>query len=155
MISHKIIKYVPPWGVAHNVLSWNNIRQNPITKEELQAHLLNHPYAVGDWLIYRASTQNGQPATPERCAIVVTIEMDPTKVLSYNNTPKPFLLMQLSGTSEPCRVPGYKYSTDPWCRWDDSVGMRLVTAEEKERMADDYVQDYIKKFQPQAHKFVR
>lgn len=153
MITHKIIKYIPP-PVRQGAVFPFAPPHIPITEEALKAHLLHFPYQVGDWLVYRAARTNGLMDSG-KAAVVVRIETDHTKVRGDRGTPKPFLLMQLSGTAPLCRAPDYKYSPDPWCRFDDGGGMELVSAEERIALNDDFVQNYIQKYLPRAEALVR
>lgn len=150
MITHKIIKYVPP-----PIQQWRQPAFSALlkpTKEEVEAHLLRHPLKVGDYVYYGGV--HGPIAAPA-ISIVAEIETDPEKLKPSHSHPKCYLLMQLTGTSEFCRKPDYAFSRDPWTRWDDGIGMSLVSDEHKEKLIDDYVQNYIKEYLPNARRYIR
>jgi hypothetical protein len=151
MISHKIIKYVPPPVQQGRVFNLNN--HQPVSEADLLAHLVRFPFKIGDWVIYKAAVEYG--ITAPKCSVVVGIERDVKKVKGYAGTPKPFLLMQLTGTADQCRGPGYTFSKDPWCRYDDGGGLIVIDEETRTRLNDDYVQNYIKEYADKAETFIR
>jgi len=152
MISHKIIKYAPPPVQQGRVLAFNNHTQ-PISHADMTAHLLKYPFKVGDWLIYKAALEYG--INSSKCSVLVRIETDITKVKGYAGTPKPFLLMQLTGTSEQCRAENYGFTKDPWYRYDDGGDMVLIDEETRAKLNDDYVQNYIKDYIGKAEQFLK
>lgn len=153
MITHKIIKYVPP-PVQQRVFPFTPNRM-VVSPVDLAAHLARFPFQPGDWLVYRTVLEHTKELSAAKCSVLVSIDQNVSKVTGWHNTPKPFLLMQLTGTSELHRDPDYKYSRDPWCRYDDGMGMVMVGPEEREKMNDDYVQNYIKEHLPKALTYLR
>lgn len=151
MLTHKIIKYTPPPPTVYQPPS-NTTAFVPPTQERLDAYLREHNVKVGDWFTY--SLQRPK-LSAEMCNVVVEIVTKVEDLAQTHGTFKPYLFMGLTGCSDFCRAPDYKYSLDPWCRWQDLGCMVKVPEAEVERMLDDYVQDYIQKYSPRAKSFVR
>lgn len=151
MISHKIIKYVPP---VQQHTGTALVPRLLYTQEQLEDHIKSVGLKVGDYVYYNRNPHEPKPDSAA-LSLVVEIETDPLKVKSSYNHPKTFLLMQLTGTSRYCRDPEYKFSKTPWTRWDDGLGMVKLSEEWQKELLDDYVQDYVKEHQPNARKYIR
>jgi len=156
MITHKINKYKPP--VQHYHGGYNHMQQEALlTQEELNRLIANNMISVGDMLCYQ---HGANPMSLDTCSVVCYVEHDLDKVhmghIYDKNKPYPYMIMGLAGTSHYSRE---RFKTQnirqaPHVRWDDGVGLHIVSPALVESLTDDYVSDYLKEFCPIAETFL-
>lgn len=155
MLSHRIIKHIPPVAVVQrSTTAWSggSYPKKNTTQVELDSHLARFPLKLGDWVFY---SNRLLPLESGAVSVVAEICTTAVDLVPHTYKPKPYLLMQLTGTSEFARKPGYAFSRDPWSRWDDGVGMVGVSEEQMKAVNDDLVQNYIKEYLPRARQYCR
>lgn len=155
MLTKRIIKYVePPRHWPRSTPFWPPTIPKKWTEEEVNNHITTTGFKVGDWVVFNSAWNNtNNKPNVASCSVVADIQYDVSKIPNGGQHPKTFLLMQLSGCSEFCRKPDYAFSRNPWSRWDDGLGMILVPEDKRKEFEDDYVQNYIKEYLPNAANY--
>lgn len=149
--SKSTVTHLSSWRRSHDI-----VRHTPkvrLTDTELYDFLIEHPFNKGDIIFYGPESQ--QSMHYERMGYVFDLQWDADKLqYSYSDKPKPFAILPLNYASPHYRTPHFEpLGRNPICRWDDCEGNSLLRADLKEKIFDDYVQNYIEKYA--KHEFIR
>lgn len=149
MISQHILKYKPRIRVgsvqnqAPSNDNWPYPKTNyPTSQEEYDAYLKDvSKFVSGDFLVFDSISKYSPLRHWYQIHLVVAVQKDFNKVSKKLRTAKP----------EPYYIHSMAHMAngagDPWKRWDDCEGMRVLTAEEYEEWIkpnNDQLQDYFK-----------
>lgn len=116
-----------------------------MTQQELDTFLELSGLNLGDFCAYMRLGQ-ADPVYSERCVVIFDVERDIEKVdFDAWGKPRPYRIMGLNGTGNLARSAECNFNTTPYVRYDSGDSLYRLTANQYQKVNDDFVQNYIKK----------
>lgn len=152
MLTHRIIKVIQPTGILSRWVPPGTARPT-LTQEGLDRHITKTALKVGDFVAF-LKVEEDAIVQSERCMVIVRIEDDIAKVyFDAWGKPRPYQIMGLNGTSEMQRKPDCNFKGTPYVRYDSGESLYLLPDNQRQKVNDDFVQNYIKEHLPHVDSY--